>query len=66
VACFLPPLARLFELIEDFADDGALGLLHLLDETTVFDDDFEDMLLGVGDLDMLFFDLSRDRVAGRR
>jgi len=61
----LSQLDYLFGLLDDFADDGMLRPDHRLDTSTVFDDGFVDELLGVSPLDLLFYELGRDRVRGR-
>jgi Ca2+-binding RTX toxin-like protein len=61
----LSQIDLLFELLDDFAEDGVLTPLHVLDETTVFDDAFDDLLLGITDLDLLFLDPTRDEAAGK-
>ena len=61
----LAQIDKLFGLLDDFQDDGLLGPEHLLDDTTVFDDLFEDLLLGVSRLDLLFYEPGRDTVNGQ-
>jgi len=62
----LAQLDNLFAILDDFAADGELEPKHVLDATTVFDDELVDELLGVGNLDLLFYQVGRDRVRGTR
>ncbi|MFV2065537.1 MAG: hypothetical protein ACC645_01055 [Pirellulales bacterium] len=61
----LAQMDRLFAIIEDYADDGELDPENRLDETTVFDDDFVDEILGASSFDLLFYELGVDRVRGK-
>jgi Ca2+-binding RTX toxin-like protein len=61
----LPQIESLFDLLDDFAADGVVEPRHPLDETTIFDDEIVDEFLGVGELDLLFYELGRDRIRGR-